>query len=146
MSARPVQGLSHAPPDTVKLDRQIFAAALKSARCGLSPGLGGTRYEFLKACLEDDTAIELLAEACEHVAQGDMPQDIVDAMRLSRSTALRKAGAKCGASRPVALSGAWSGKHWRSNFRRSSGRLSRLRISGSAIDRALMPSPTSFVW
>jgi hypothetical protein len=82
MSPLPVQALSHAPSDAVKLDRQIFAAALQSARRSLSPGLGGIRYDLLKPCLDNDTAIELLAEACEHVAQSDMSEDLDDAMRL----------------------------------------------------------------
>jgi hypothetical protein len=84
MSPLPVQALSHAPSDAVKIDRQILAAALQSARRGLSPGLGGTRYEFWTPCLEDDAAIQLLAEACEHVDQSDMPQDIVGHVLVSR--------------------------------------------------------------
>ena len=67
---------------------------MQSARRGLSPGLGGTRYEYLKLCLEDETAMLLLTTACERIAQGDLPPAIAEAMRMSQLTALKKTGGR----------------------------------------------------
>jgi hypothetical protein len=81
---------SFVPLAGLRLDAGLLAAALQGARRGLSPGLGGTRYEHLKVCLDDETSMELLSFVCERLAQGDVPQTIIDAMRMSRLTALRK--------------------------------------------------------
>jgi len=74
----------------VRLDADIFTAVLRETRKGLSAGLGGTQNEYLKLCLEDDAALKLLLAAAELVAQGDLPEVVQDAMRLSQLTAILK--------------------------------------------------------
>ena len=90
----PREACEYAPAAPIQLDRDVLASALQSARRGLSPGLGGTRYEYLKLCLEDETAMLLLTTACERIAQGDLPPAIAEAMRMSQLTALKKTGGR----------------------------------------------------
>ena len=77
-------------PSTLQLDRALFATTLQELRKGLSPGLGGTRYEYLKLCLEDPLALQVLTDIIEIIANGHLPPAISHAMRLSGLTALRK--------------------------------------------------------
>ena len=65
-----------------------------AARRSLSPGHGGTWYEHLKVLLEDDAGMELLTSACERIAQGNVPNQVAEAMRMSRLTALQKSNGK----------------------------------------------------
>ena len=44
----------------------------------------------LKRCLEDDQSLELLTSAAQKLAEGDVPPEIVRAMRVSSITALSK--------------------------------------------------------
>jgi hypothetical protein len=41
-------------------------------------------------CLDDETSMELLSVVCERLAQGNVPQTIIDAMHMSSLTALQK--------------------------------------------------------
>ena len=86
----PPEAVEHQPQEPVRLDADIFTAVLRDARKGLSAGLGGTRNEHLRLCLEDDTALRLLHSVAECVAQGDLPRVVQDAMRLSQLTAILK--------------------------------------------------------
>ena len=90
----PAGAVAYTPAVPVRLDADLFAKVLQSTRRGLSPGLCGIRYEHLKLCLEDDGALELLIDAAEHIAQGDVPETILQAMRLSQLTALSKPNGK----------------------------------------------------
>jgi hypothetical protein len=86
----PPDALDYTPAIPLRLDAELFAKALQSTRRGLSPGLCGIRYGHLKLCMEDDATLELLTEAAERIAQGDVPEPILQAMRISQLTALRK--------------------------------------------------------
>ena len=92
--ALPREALEHQPREPLQLDAGIFAKVLREARRGLSAGLGGMRNEYLRLCLEDDVALGLLHAAAERVAQGDIPDFVQQAMRLSQITALLKASGR----------------------------------------------------
>ena len=86
----PVEPLHYVPQAPVTLNRILFAAVLMQARKGLSAGLGGTRNEYLKLCLEDEWALNRLTDVGEYLARGEVPQAVVEALALSQMTALRK--------------------------------------------------------
>ena len=56
----PPEASEYQPREAVRLDADIFTAVLRETRKRLSAGLGGTRNEYLKLCLEDDAALKLL--------------------------------------------------------------------------------------
>ena len=86
----PDEILSYRPEAAVELDRDLFAKNLRTTRRGLSPGLGGTRNEHLKLALEDSTCLEDLTNVAQHVAEGDLPQQVAEAMRMCKLTAVTK--------------------------------------------------------
>ena len=86
----PPEVSEYQPQEVVRLDADIFTAVLRETRKGLSAGLGGTRNEYLRLCLEDDAALKLLLTTAEFVAQGNLPPVVQDAMRLSQLTAILK--------------------------------------------------------
>ena len=86
--------MEYLPQEPLRLDPDVFVSVLREARKGLSAGVGGTRNEHLRLCLEDDAATRLLHAAAQRVAQGDIPVAIQDAMRLSRLTALLKSNGR----------------------------------------------------
>ena len=78
----------------VEMETSKFIKNLRSARRGLSPGVGGTRNEHLKILLEDDKGLDALCLMASYFAEGDVPDDIIEAMRLGKMTALRKSPTK----------------------------------------------------
>ena len=86
----PPQVLNHVPREVLQLDPAVLATVLQESRRGLSPGQGGTRFEHLKLCLEDEAAMDLLLSACQQIASAGIPAEIVLAMRMSSMTALQK--------------------------------------------------------
>ena len=86
--------LAFQPEARVELDTAKFIKNLRSARRGLSPGLGGFRNEHLKILLEDDAGLDALCIIAQHFADADIPADIVAALRLGKMTALRKSESK----------------------------------------------------
>ena len=90
----PDEVLSYRPEAPVELDRDLFARNLRTTRRGLSPGLGGTRNEHLKLALEDTTCLDDLTNVAQHVAEGDLPPQIAEAMRMCKLTAITKNATK----------------------------------------------------
>ena len=86
--------LHYLPGEPLHLDRDLLATNLRSARRGLSPGVGGTRNEHLKLALEDEAALGHLGEIAERLAQADVAGEIAAALRMCRTMALVKAGEK----------------------------------------------------
>ena len=60
----------------------------------MSSGLGGGRYEYLKLVLDDDVGFQLFFCVCEKFPNGDIPSDVVGALKFSKLTALRKNNGK----------------------------------------------------
>ena len=86
----PEAAIQFESPTPFVLDRQVFADVLRQCRKGLSSGILGNRYEYLKICLEDDIAFNALYEVADLLAGAKVPTQIVDAMRVSAITALVK--------------------------------------------------------
>ena len=86
----PAEVLSHEPAEAVALSVQQVVESLRSAKRGSAPGLSGATVDHYKLLLDDPTALELLAFAVNCFARADLPPGIIDALALSRLTALRK--------------------------------------------------------
>ena len=84
----PAEVLSHEPAEAVTLSAQQVAESLRSAKRGSAPGLSGATVDHYKLLLDDPAA----AFAVNCLAQADVPPVIVQALSLSRRTALRKPG------------------------------------------------------
>jgi len=78
------------PAAPVDLDKQVFGDVLREARRGKSAGVLGTRNEYLKLCLEDDVAFNALFDVSQRLARAEVPNTIVEALRVSSLTALLK--------------------------------------------------------
>ena len=88
----PAEVLTHEPAEAVALSVQQVAESLRSAKRGSAPGLSGATVDHYKLLLDDPAALELLAFAVNCFAGADLPPSIIDALALSRLTALRKPG------------------------------------------------------
>ncbi|CAE7533754.1 unnamed protein product, partial [Symbiodinium pilosum] len=88
----PAEVLSHEPAEAVTLSVQQVAESLRRAKRGSAPGLSGATVDHYKLLLDDPAALELLAFAVNCLARADVPPVIVQALSLSRLTALRKPG------------------------------------------------------
>ena len=88
----PAEVLTHEPAEAIALSVQKVAESLKSAKRGSAPGLSGATVDHYKLFLDDPAALELLAFAVNCFARADLPPGIIDALALSRLTALRKPG------------------------------------------------------
>ena len=86
----PEDVLTWMPTEPVRFDHQAFLSNVRSSRRGVSGGPSGTRVEHLQTLLDDEAAAELLAAAGGRVARAELPQEVCDAMRFGRMTALRK--------------------------------------------------------
>ena len=73
------------PASPVDLDKQVFGDVLREARRGNSAGIFGNRNEYLKLCLEDDVAFNALFEVSQRLARAEVPELIVEALRVSAS-------------------------------------------------------------
>jgi len=90
----PQEILDYVPSEALTLDRDIFIRCLRGARRGLSGGLSGHRNEHLKVALDDEAAINDLAEIAQSMAVADLPDSIASAYRLCKLTAMRKGSNK----------------------------------------------------
>ena len=90
----PIFAEAFQPEVELMLDYDCFAGTLQKCRRGLSPGLNGGRYEYLKLVLDDDSGFRLLFYVCERLANGDIPEGIPDILKVGRLTALRKPNGK----------------------------------------------------
>ena len=78
----------------LQLNKDIFVDCLRSCRKGLSPGVAGNRYEYMKLCLEEQTSLDDLVFAATRFAQARLPEDIREAFAISKMTALQKPNGK----------------------------------------------------
>ena len=68
--------------------------ALRSTGRGSAQDLAGMRYEHLRVLLEDDQAWASFCELAQDFARAAVPEDIMQALRLGRMTALQKENGK----------------------------------------------------
>ena len=92
---RPSEPLPHAaldpqPQQQLELNKDIFGTVLRQSRRGKSSGLGGNRNEYLRLCLEDDCSFNLLHAVGQILARAEVPQEIVQALAMSKLTAMIK--------------------------------------------------------
>ena len=72
------------------LDHDLFTKNLKCARRGAAGGLSGMTAEHVKPILDNTRDTELFCQVGEHLARGEIPEDVLHAMRMGRMTALQK--------------------------------------------------------
>ncbi len=76
------------PDEPVHLDCKLWASTLRSARRGAAGGPARNASEHLKVVLDDEYATDLLADAVQRLAEGNVPAAVADALRVGRLTAL----------------------------------------------------------
>ena len=78
------------PAVEFSLDEALFARTLRSARRGAAGGPSGMTYEHLRPLLDNSRDMQRLHQLGERFARAEVSQQIVDAVRMGRITALRK--------------------------------------------------------
>ena len=86
----PADALHHVPSEPIKLDQVMLARSLRGAGRGSAPDLAGMRYEHLRVLLEDEEAWAMFTELAQDFAQARAPNQVLQALRLGRMTALQK--------------------------------------------------------
>ena len=81
---------SHQPVVPFELDHEAVLQNLRSARRGAAPGPSGMTSEHLRPLLEHDGDGVLLCELADQFARASVPEEIVDALRMGRMTAVQK--------------------------------------------------------
>ena len=93
----PREVIEHAPTRPFTLEEDVLFKNLRSAKRGTAGGPGMT-VEHLRPLLDNVRDLRLFHSLAEGLAQGAVPETIVDALRLGRLTALRK---PCGGVRGI---------------------------------------------
>ena len=89
--------LQHQAERPFALDKELFLKNLKRTRRGAAAGPSGVTTEHLKPVLSDSRDAERLFSAGLLLAQANIPQEILTALRMGRVTALQKPnGSVCG--------------------------------------------------
>ena len=85
------QGLmEHMPAAEFGLDQDKFARNLRSSRKGAAPGPSGMTSEHLRPLLSKPDDVHLLFRMGEQLARAQVPNVVIDAIRMGRMTALSK--------------------------------------------------------
>ena len=82
--------LHHQAERPFALDKELFLKNLKRARRGAAAGPSGVTTEHLKSVLSDSRDAERLFSAGLLLAQANVSQEILTALRMGRVTALQK--------------------------------------------------------
>ena len=77
--------------NTFMLDHNMLTKNLKCARRGAAGGPSGMTAEHLKPLLDNFRDTELFCQVGEHLAQGKIPRDVLEIVRMGRMMALQKA-------------------------------------------------------
>ncbi|CAE7533395.1 unnamed protein product [Symbiodinium natans] len=86
----PQHVMNHHPAEEVALSKQQVADALRTSKRGSAAGLSGTTVEFYKLLLDDEGALEAFTFVVNVAVRAQAPPVALDALALSRLTALRK--------------------------------------------------------
>ena len=82
--------LSHQPDAVCPLPESVLLGCLRGARRGSAAGPSGATSEHLRLLLDDPADGALLHRAAERLANADVPEQVLAAVRLGRMVALRK--------------------------------------------------------
>ena len=74
------------------LDELLFGKNVRSGRKGAAGGLSGMTHDHIRPLLESLKDLHLLYTVCDLFAKGQMPGEMVQAIKLGRMTALQKEG------------------------------------------------------
>ena len=74
------------------LDRDSLYKALSSAPSASAPGPSGMRFSHLQTFKAPPRALGLLGGLCDRIADGDVPEETVDLLGLTKLTPLKKDG------------------------------------------------------
>ena len=72
------------------LDEDKFQHNMRTSRRGAAGGPSGMTAEHLRVLLDSPSCTSLLGEAASQLAEGNIPEEVVTAIRLGRMTALQK--------------------------------------------------------
>ena len=78
------------PVEVFELDGDALLTCLRTARRGAAPGPSGMTADHLFPILESETDSELLVQVASKLAIADVPEEVIDGIRLGRLTALAK--------------------------------------------------------
>ena len=81
---------THVPEEPVVLDGEEFVKSLRNSRRGAAPGPSGMCAEHLRPLLDRESDVMAITMFANSFARGQIPSDIVQAVRLGRMTALQK--------------------------------------------------------
>ena len=88
--ALPPDLLAHTPDAPFDLDEHIFNRNLRSSRRGAAGRPSGMTTEHLRPLLDDMRSLHLFFRVSERLARAQIPEGVVDLLRLGRITALSK--------------------------------------------------------
>ena len=86
----PREVMEHWPVEDFALDPNKFARNLRSARKGAAPGPSGMTSEHLRPLLSHPNDVLMLHRMGEQLARGQVPQVVIEAIRVGRMIALQK--------------------------------------------------------
>jgi hypothetical protein len=90
----PREASSFRPAVQLKLDNDMLAQSLRSAGRGSAQDLAGMRYEHLRVLIEEDQEWAMFCEMAQEYARAAVPDEVMQALRLGRLTALQKDNGK----------------------------------------------------
>ena len=94
------------PGECFSLDQELFLKNVRTARKGAAPGPSGMTADHLRPLVEHVAVAAALSQAASLLAQNKVPEEVMDAIRCGRLTALRKPDGWCaGQSSWVTFSG-----------------------------------------
>ena len=82
--------MEHNPHEQVELCGEVLLKNLRSARRGVAKGPSGMTGEHLRVILDSESDSEAFTAFARTLAVGEVPHEIVKAIRLGRMTALRE--------------------------------------------------------
>ena len=82
--------LSHQPATACPLPESVLLGCLRGARRGSAAGPSGATNEHLRLLLDEPADCTLLHQAAERLANANVPEPVLAAIRLGRVVALRK--------------------------------------------------------
>ena len=82
--------MEHWPAEDFTLDKDKFTRKLRSTRKGAAPGSSGMTSEHLRYLLSHLNDVLMLHRMGKQLARGQVPQVVIEAIRVGRMTALQK--------------------------------------------------------
>ena len=86
----PPDVVNHVPQQVFDLDEDLLNKNLRSSKKGAAPGPSGMTTEHLRPLLPDHRGLHLFFRICERLARAEVPEAVVNIIRVGRLTALCK--------------------------------------------------------